>query len=133
MKRFKNKPKKYEGARIKVGNKYYIWMKAYTRKDGTRVRGHYILDRGKAGKGPKLIELKGHLGIRKDYKDDKNMRIIKSMVGKLKKQGYKYPYATVMRRVNALYVLNMNTNKSWARRLQKYKKELREWWKSKGW
>jgi len=32
-----------------------IWRKGYTRKDGTRVKGACIIDRGAPGKGPKVL------------------------------------------------------------------------------
>lgn len=94
------------------------FRKAYTRTDGTRVASTYvqpscIKDRGNKGKGPKLFTLKKGVLGQYGYEDIKNMtadarhkalgRAVRANNG-----------LEIFQRVNALAILNKNTNPSMA-------------------
>lgn len=104
--------------RKKIKGAWNIWRKgysrrAYTKADGTRVKakrvsGTWIVDRGKPGKGPKLITIKADDSLKK-Y----GYGLAKTAVQRhtaLNKARKKYGYATTVRKVNALSILLKNTS-----------------------
>jgi len=108
--------------RKKINGKWHIrrsgyTRKGYTRSDGTRVKGikvsaTWILDRGKPGKGPKLISIKKDksltkLGYKLSGKADTRHRALNKAVSK-------YGSLSVLRKVNALSVLLKNTEPKYA-------------------
>jgi len=91
--------------------------KAYTRKDGTRVKAvrvkaNCILDKGLPGKGPKVIP-KLRKGLLTQYGYHATDTVAKRHLA-LDKAVKAYGGASVIRKLNAIYVLNRNTNPSMA-------------------
>lgn len=86
-----------------------IFRKAYVKKNGTRVAGKCIKDQGKPGKGKRLFTLrKGTLG-RYGYKTKfstgaRHEALRKAVAGE--------SYAAVVRKLNAVSILQRNTNPS---------------------
>jgi hypothetical protein len=91
-------------------SKGYIMRKGYTRKDGTRVRPTCIIDRGMKGKGPNLI---GHLKegtlTKYGYHARSSLKDRRISLGKAIKA---YGTTVVIRKLNAICILNKNTNPS---------------------
>lgn len=87
-----------------------ILRKAYTRKDGTRVKSTCIKDVGKKGKSSKVLPtpVKGSLG-QYGYKNVKNTPV-KTRHDALEKGVKDVGYATIIRRVNLIANYNKNTN-----------------------
>jgi len=96
-------------ARTKSCPRGQIFRKAYVKKNGTKVAGKCIKDQGKPGKGKRLFTLrKGTLG-RYGYKT----KISTSARHKaLRKAVSGESYATVVRKLNAVSILQRNTNPS---------------------
>jgi hypothetical protein len=93
--------------------------KSYTRKDGIRVKGSRvksacIKDMGKPGKGKRLFTLKkGELtqhGYSLKSKADRRRKALKRSMKKIGKKG------TLVKKLNALYVLHKNTNPVYAKK-----------------
>jgi hypothetical protein len=83
-----------------------IRRKAYTRKNGTRVKSSCIKDMGKPGKGPKLFTLKkGGLSKYGYHVRDSYVKRHTSLKKALKHMSY----ATLVRKINALSILFKNT------------------------
>jgi hypothetical protein len=80
--------------------------KAYRRKDGTEVKAatvkpttFKIKDRGKPGRGPKLIKIKGHLdGYHVDLSAEERHAVLRKAVKK-------YGIARVWRRLHAMVIM----------------------------
>lgn len=95
--------------------------KAYTRKDGTHVKSakvsaKCIRDLGKKGKGQKLFTLKKG-GLTKygySLKIDTDKRL-----NALTKSRKEYDKNTLIKKLNALYVLHKNTHPLYAKRARK--------------
>jgi hypothetical protein len=92
--------------------------KSYTRKDGTKIKSSKvsakcIRDLGKSGKGKKLFTLKKGGLTKYGYtlKTNEKNRIVS-----LKKAGKSYDKGTLIKKLNALYVLHKNTNPLYAKR-----------------
>lgn len=90
-----------------------IRRRAYTRKDGARVKSACIKDMGKPGKGKQLFTLK---------KGDLTKHGYSIKVGKerrqraLRKAKKHIPHATLIRKLNALAILFKNTKPHYAKR-----------------
>jgi len=90
-----------------------IRRRAYTRKDGARVKSACIKDMGKPGKGKKLFTLK---------KGDLTKHGYSIKVGKerrqraLRKAKKHIPHTTLIRKLNALAILFKNTKPHYAKR-----------------
>lgn len=88
-----------------------IRRKAYTRKSGVKVRSSCIRDAGKPGKGKKLFSVRPGQLSSLGYKDIAT-KSARSRHTSLNRAIKKYGATSVVRKLNALYVLNKNTNRS---------------------
>lgn len=89
------------------------YRKSYIRKDGTKVKGSYvhsscIIDRGNPGKGPLLIKnlKKGtlrHFNYSSSKSEKQRREALKNAINKL-------GYSTIIKKLNAVKILNKNTN-----------------------
>ena len=90
-----------------------IRRKAYTRKNGIRVKSSCIKDMGKPGKSPKLFTLKkgglSKYGYHISNSAEKRHKA-------LKKASKHYSYATLVRKINALSILFKNTQPDLAKK-----------------
>lgn len=84
-----------------------IRRKAYTRKDGVRVKSTCIKDMGKPGKGKKLFSLKKGDLTKYGYHLKTKASTRHKALGKARKH---IPYASLIRKLNALSILQKNTN-----------------------
>lgn len=107
----------------KILRKSYV-RKSYVRADGTRVsqahvRAECIEDRGLPGKGPQLIpKLKKGLLEKYGYHDVMHMSE-KARHAALRKAAKAYGKNNLISKLNAVVVLNRNTNPSLSRRFEK--------------
>lgn len=84
-----------------------IRRKGYTRKDGVKVKSTCIKDRGLKGKGPKLFKLRKGTLSRHGYTLDKKAADRRKALDKaVKAEGH----LAVIRKLNALSILQKNTN-----------------------
>jgi hypothetical protein len=86
--------------------------KAYTRSDGTRVKATYvpptcIKDKGKPGKGKKLFTLEKGTLSKFGYSLDKKAEVRRKALDKAVKE---IGYLPVIRKLNAVAILQKNTN-----------------------
>ena len=93
-----------------------IMRDAYVRKDGTRVKAKCVKDRGLPGKGPRLFTVKKGGLTKYGYRLDDKDAIRHQALGKARK---KIPYATLVRKLNAIRILHKNTNPTYSRKLKK--------------
>lgn len=90
-----------------------IRIKSYTKKSGIKVRSHCKKDLGKPGKGKKLFTLKkGELG-KYGYKLSKSRNERQEA---LKKAMKKFNTNTMIRKLNALSILQKNVNPKYSRK-----------------
>jgi hypothetical protein len=84
-----------------------IIRRAYIKRNGTRVAEGCIKDRGLKGKGRRLFTLRrgtlGKYGYRTKLETDKRRAALRRAV-------YGESYATVIRKLNAVAILQRNTN-----------------------
>lgn len=105
------------------------FRKAYTKSDGTRVKASrvpstWIIDRGKPGKGPDYIgKLKKGTLTKYGYHLKESATTRHAALDKAVK---KYGKLTVFRKVNALAVLQKNTNPKYASVARSDKSYLRK-------
>ena len=90
--------------------------KAYTKSDGThvkatKVKGSWIVDRGEAGKGKKLFSLKKGLLTKYGYHLNSPVSKRHSALDKAVKA---YGKTSTLRKVNALSILQKNTDPKYA-------------------
>ena len=89
-------------------SKGHIMRSGYTRKDGTVVRPTCIIDKGNPGKGPDLIG-KMKTGTLTDHGYHSTETVTKRHAA-LKRAMKQYGPIVVMRKLNAVCILNKNTN-----------------------
>lgn len=92
--------------------------KQYTRKDGTNVRSSKvsakcIKDLGNVGKGKKLFTLKKGGLTKFNYSLKSND---KNRISSLKKASKTYDKGTLVKKLNALYILHKNTHPSYSKK-----------------
>lgn len=84
-----------------------IFRRAYVTKKGTRVAGKCIKDQGKPGKGKRLFTLRrgtlGKYGYKTKFSENERR-------GALYRAVSGEGYATVVRKLNAVSILQKNTN-----------------------
>jgi len=90
-----------------------ILRKGYSTKRGVKVSASCIKDLGKPGKGKKLFTLRK--GVLSPFGYSVKKGIPARRVA-LKKAMGKMTYSELVKRLNALYVLNKNTNPQYASR-----------------
>ncbi len=110
--------------RKKINGVWHIRRSGYTRKrytkaDGTTVKATkvpaaWIVDRGKPGKGPKLITIKGDDSLKK-YGYSLKIPASRRHTA-LNKAMKAYGYGTTVKKVNALSILLKNTSPTYAAR-----------------
>ena len=100
-----------------------IRRRAYTRKNGSRVKASCVKDMGKPGKGKKLFTLKkGDLtkyGYSIKVGDEKRQKAHK-------KASKKIPYATLIRKLNVLSTLFKNTKPLYSKRAKRDMEYIRK-------
>ena len=98
-----------------------IRRKAYTRKNGTRVKSSCVKDRGIPGKGKKLFTLKKGGLSKYGYRLSETRP---SRQAALRKALKHIPRNTLIRKLNVLSILHKNTNPLFSRRAKEDLKKL---------
>lgn len=95
---------------------------AYRRKDGTSVKASCIKDRGLKGKGAKLFTVRKGGLTKYGYRLDDSETVRHQSLGKARKH---IPYATLIRKLNAIRILHKNTNPTYSNKLKQDMKWLK--------